>query len=57
MEGIRDSPVLRGIIPRTFDQIFDAINTDKSTGDKKFLVAISYVEIYSQQTSANNTRR
>ena len=46
MEGIRESPVLRGIIPRTFDQIFEAINTDKHGGDTKFLVAISYVEIY-----------
>jgi hypothetical protein len=48
MEGIRSDPILRGIIPRTFDQIFDFINTTDNSGDKKFLVAISYVEIYSR---------
>jgi hypothetical protein len=44
MEGIRTDPLLRGIIPRSFDQIFEFINTaDTSQGDKKFLVAVSYV--------------
>ena len=47
-EGIRTDPVLRGIIPRSFDQIFEAINTDGGGEGKKFLVAVSYVEIYSQ---------
>jgi len=53
MEGKREGPSqpddMRGIIPRTFDQIFEAINTDKEGGKKKFLVAISYVEIYNEE--------
>jgi kinesin family protein 3/17 len=51
MEGKREGPPqlddMRGIIPRTFDQIFESIATEQNSS-KKFLVAISYVEIYSQ---------
>ena len=54
MEGIRSDPNLRGIIPRTFDQIFDFINTSDQNSGKKFLVAISYVEIYSQSNLERN---
>ena len=50
MEGKREGPPqlddMRGIIPRTFDQIFESIATEQNSS-KKFLVAISYVEIYS----------
>jgi len=49
MEGIAGNQDLKGIIPRTFDQIFDAINADLQGGEKKFLVAISYVEIYNEE--------
>ncbi len=49
MEGIAGSVDMKGIIPRTFDQIFDAINSDSEGGSKKFLVAISYVEIYNEE--------
>ncbi|KAI8822197.1 P-loop containing nucleoside triphosphate hydrolase protein, partial [Fimicolochytrium jonesii] len=46
MEGIRDVPELRGIIPNAFAHIFAEISmADKST---QFLVRASYLEIYNE---------
>ncbi|KAI9103234.1 P-loop containing nucleoside triphosphate hydrolase protein [Phlyctochytrium arcticum] len=46
MEGIRDVPELRGIIPNAFGHIFTEISlADKST---QFLVRASYLEIYNE---------
>ena len=46
MEGRPDPPALRGIIPNSFQHIFDAIS---SAGDKQFLVRASYLEIYNEE--------
>ena len=46
MEGIRDVPERRGISYNAFDQIFSYIG--RST-DKKFLVTVSYLEIYMEK--------
>ena len=43
MMGVQDDPELRGIIPRTFNQIVTMVDTDDS---KKFLVRCSFLEIY-----------
>lgn len=47
MQGVRDGAVeLRGIIPRSFEQIFNQIKTaGKNT---KYLVRASYLEIYNE---------
>jgi hypothetical protein len=47
MEGVRDKPELRGIIPKTFDQIFGAIENN-TVARKQFLVRASYIEIYNE---------
>ncbi len=44
MEGKPNPPELRGIIPNSFDHIFDAINSNTVKG-KKFLVKASYIEV------------
>ncbi len=46
MEGVRDKPELRGIIPNSFAHIFGHIA--KLEGDIKFLVLVSYLEIYNE---------
>lgn len=46
MEGCMDPPELRGIIPNTFEQIFEDI---KNCNDKDFLVRASYLEIYNEE--------
>ncbi|KAI8910860.1 P-loop containing nucleoside triphosphate hydrolase protein [Gorgonomyces haynaldii] len=47
MEGIRDVPELRGIIPNAFEHIFNYI---KHAGEQtKFLVRASYLEIYNEE--------
>jgi hypothetical protein len=46
MQGRADPPDLRGIIPNSFDHIFDAI---KLARDKEFLVRCSYLEIYNEE--------
>jgi hypothetical protein len=47
MEGIRNIPDLRGIIPMAFDHIFGYI---KNAGQKtQFLVRASYLEIYNEE--------
>eukprot|EP00281_Chroomonas_sp_CCMP1168_P031002 CAMPEP_0206254094 /NCGR_PEP_ID=MMETSP0047_2-20121206/23511_1 /ASSEMBLY_ACC=CAM_ASM_000192 /TAXON_ID=195065 /ORGANISM="Chroomonas mesostigmatica_cf, Strain CCMP1168" /LENGTH=383 /DNA_ID=CAMNT_0053680365 /DNA_START=30 /DNA_END=1177 /DNA_ORIENTATION=+ len=46
MEGQWDPPEMRGIIPRTFCHIFEAIET---THEQNFLVRASYLEIYNEE--------
>lgn len=46
MTGVDDPPEQRGIIPRAFRHIFDAI---ASSDDAKFLVHGSYLEIYNEE--------
>jgi len=45
MEGCRDPPELKGIIPNSFKHIFEKIHSD-SNAKKKYLVRASYLEIY-----------
>ena len=47
MQGISDPPDQRGIIPRAFEHIFEAIGVDE--GDTKYLVQASYLEIYNEE--------
>ena len=47
MQGVKDVPELRGIIPTAFHHIFDHI-TQTQSADKKFLVRISFLEIYNE---------
>ncbi|GCB69961.1 hypothetical protein scyTo_0010674 [Scyliorhinus torazame] len=47
MEGVRAVPELRGIIPNSFAHIFGHIA--KSEGDTRFLVRVSYLEIYNEE--------
>ncbi|KAK6173148.1 hypothetical protein SNE40_016660 [Patella caerulea] len=47
MEGVRAVPELRGIIPNSFAHIFGAIA--KAEGDIRFLVRVSYLEIYNEE--------
>lgn len=46
MEGVRTAPELRGIIPNSFAHIFGHIA--KVAGDVRFLVRVSYLEIYNE---------
>uniref|UniRef100_A0A7E4UYI7 Kinesin-like protein n=1 Tax=Panagrellus redivivus TaxID=6233 RepID=A0A7E4UYI7_PANRE len=46
MQGDEKVPVQRGVIPRTFEHIFESIATTEST---KFLVHVSYLEIYNEE--------
>lgn len=45
MQGIQSDPELAGIIPRAFHHIFDHIS---QTQHKKFLVRVSFLEIYNE---------
>ena len=45
MEGVAGDAELKGIIPRVFEHVFDAIATIES---KEFLVRASYLEIYNE---------
>ncbi|CAH1778129.1 unnamed protein product [Owenia fusiformis] len=47
MEGVRSQPELRGIIPNSFAHIFGHIA--KAEGDTRFLVRVSYLEIYNEE--------
>jgi hypothetical protein len=47
MEGIRDVPDLRGIIPNAFEHIFSHIKCAHE--GVKFLVRASYLEIYNEE--------
>lgn len=46
MEGRPDPPTLRGIIPNSFQHIFDFVS---SASDTQFLVRASYLEIYNEE--------
>ncbi|CAG7819330.1 unnamed protein product, partial [Allacma fusca] len=45
MQGIPDPPQHKGIIPRAFEHIFDAIESSENV---KYLVHASYLEIYNE---------
>ncbi|KAK7067890.1 Kinesin-like protein kif3a [Halocaridina rubra] len=47
MEGVRSIPEKKGIIPNSFAHIFGHIA--KAEEDKKFLVRVSYLEIYNEE--------
>ncbi|BFZ24494.1 hypothetical protein BsWGS_27533 [Bradybaena similaris] len=47
MEGLRAIPEKRGIIPNSFAHIFGHIA--KAEGDTRFLVRVSYLEIYNEE--------
>ncbi|XP_014669570.1 PREDICTED: kinesin-like protein KIF3B [Priapulus caudatus] len=46
MEGVRNDPELRGMIPNSFDHIFTHISRSK---DQQYLVRASYLEIYQEE--------
>jgi hypothetical protein len=46
MQGDEKVPAQRGVIPRTFEHIFESIATTEHT---KFLVHVSYLEIYNEE--------
>lgn len=46
MQGISDPPTQRGIIPRSFEHIFEAIDSNENM---KYLVHASYLEIYNEE--------
>ena len=46
MMGVPDNLDLRGIIPNCFAHIFGFIDSDES--DTKYLVRVSYLEIYNE---------
>ena len=46
MVGDPSSDEIKGIVPRTFQHIMNMIDTTK---DKKFLVRVSYIEIYNEE--------
>jgi hypothetical protein len=46
MEGVRDDPERKGVIPNSFSQIFSHI---ARTTDKQYLVRASYLEIYQEE--------
>ncbi|XP_037086566.1 kinesin-like protein KIF3B [Pollicipes pollicipes] len=46
MEGVRDDPDQRGIIPRSFDHIFSHIERSENC---QYLVRASYLEIYQEE--------
>jgi len=48
MEGKNHPPELQGIIPNTFRQIFDEIDSN-SDEQKQFLVRAAYIEIYNEE--------
>merc|ERR1719247_2219678 len=46
MVGVQDDEVLKGIIPRAFDQVFSFIGAAQGT---QYLVRVSYIEIYNEE--------
>lgn len=46
MQGVKDVPHLRGLIPNSFNHVFDYI---ARTTTKKFLVRCSFLEIYNEE--------
>ena len=47
MEGLDDPPALKGIIPRTFEHVFNRITT--MANNKQFLVSVSFLELYNEE--------
>ncbi|KRX02991.1 P-loop containing nucleoside triphosphate hydrolase [Pseudocohnilembus persalinus] len=47
MMGLPKDQVLKGVIPRTFEHIFNIINSDETS--KTFLVMCAYMEIYNEE--------
>jgi len=47
MEGLRNPPEMRGIIPNAFDHVFDSIN-ENTVPDRRYLVTAAYIEIYNE---------
>jgi purine nucleoside phosphorylase len=47
MEGKDDPPKLKGIIPRTFDHIFQRIA--EMGKNKQFMVCVSFLELYNEE--------
>ena len=46
MQGVLDPSSQRGIIPRAFEHIFEAVSVAENT---KYLVLASYLEIYNEE--------
>lgn len=46
MQGVEDPSSQRGIIPRAFEHVFEAISLVE---DIKYLVLASYLEIYNEE--------
>ena len=46
MQGVKEQPELRGIIPSAFHHIFSRI---EGAANRKFLVSVSYLEIYNEE--------
>ncbi|CAH8831112.1 unnamed protein product [Trichobilharzia szidati] len=46
IQGVEDNPELRGVMPNSFDLIFDHISRSK---DAQYLVRASYLEIYKEE--------
>lgn len=59
MEGNRSKAEEKGIIPNSFAHIFDHISQQQD--DKKYLVRVSYLEIYNEEIrdllAKNHTQR
>ena len=49
MQGYPEPAELRGIIPNSFDHIFDHIRVASDTEKKEFLCRCSYLEIYNEE--------
>ncbi len=49
MQGRPEPAELRGIVPNSFDHIFDFIQVASKTEKKTFLVRCSYLEIYNEE--------
>lgn len=46
MEGKDEPPTMRGIVPRSFDHIFNSINASPGV---QFLVRASFLELYNEE--------
>lgn len=49
MHGIENPPCQRGIIPRCCEHIFKGIKETGNHGNRKYLVQVSYLEIYNEE--------
>jgi kinesin family protein 5 len=47
MEGVLDDPILRGVIPRAIDKLFDLI--ENASVNIQFQLKMSYYEIYCEK--------